>query len=61
MDILKDIDKLIKDYKASILEYRHDIANYDDNFAIEEKGYLEGLQRVVKDLTKLRKKIEGVR
>lgn len=59
MKISERIDDLRKRYKQDIREYRADINTYSDNFALEEKGAMETLQRVVKDLNKLYNILQG--
>ena len=59
MKISERIDDLRKRYKQDIREYRLDINTYTDNFALEEKGAMETLQRVVKDLNKLYNILQG--
>lgn len=59
MKISERIDDLRKRYKQDIREYKLDINTYSDNFALEEKGAMETLQRVVKDLNKLYNAIKG--
>ena len=59
MKISERIDDLRKRYKQDIREYRLDINTYTDNFALEEKGAMETLQRVVKDVNKLYNILQG--